>query len=134
MSLHSPLPPIIWELSGDPCETQEKAFSGIKNDTEAFIICNRGGEFLQAICNSTENYHCEISFVNGKNRELYAAPKDLNYSQLHDLFSRYAAGEDLSRLKKEWPLDVGKTSYIPTIIVVLAIITVLAVIIFQSMN
>ena len=68
MSLHSSLPPIVWELSGDPCETQEKALSGIKNDTEAFIICSRGDEFLQATCNGPENYHCEISFVNGKNR------------------------------------------------------------------
>lgn len=137
MNTDSPLPPVAWELSGDPCETQEKAFSGIKNDTEAFIICNRGGEFLQATCNSPENYHCEISFVNGKNRELYMAPKDLDYSRLHDLFSRYAAGEDLSRLKKEWTLDVNKPGYIPNIpiiIVVLAIIAVLAVIIFQSMN
>ena len=61
----------------------------------------------------------EISFVNGTNRELY---------------SRYAAGEDLSRLNREWTLDVNKTGYIPTIIVVLAIIAVLAAIIFQSMN
>ncbi len=134
MSLHSSLPPIVWELSGDPCETQEKALSGIKNDTEAFIICSRGDEFLQATCNGPENYHCEISFVNGKNRELYMAPKALDYSQLHDLFSRYAAGEDLSRLNREWTLDVNKTRYIPTIIVVLAIIAVLATIIFQSMN
>ncbi len=134
MSLHSSLPPIVWELSGDPCETQEKALSGIKNDTEAFIICSRGDEFLQATCNGPENYHCEISFVNGKNRELYMAPKALDYSQLHDLFSRYAAGENLSRLNREWTLDVNKTRYIPTIIVVLAIIAVLAAIIFQSMN
>ena len=76
----------------------------------------------------------EISFVNGKNRELYMAPKALDYSQLHDLFSRYAAGENLSRLNREWTLDVNKTGYIPTIIVVLAIIAVLAAIIFQSMN
>ena len=72
----------------------------------------------------------EISFVNGKNRELYMAPKDPDYSQLHD----YAAGENLSRLNREWTLDVNKTRYIPTIIVVLAIIAVLAAIIFQSMN
>lgn len=48
MSLSSPGPSIVWELSGDPCETQEEALSGIKNDTEAFLICNRGDEFLQA--------------------------------------------------------------------------------------
>ena len=76
----------------------------------------------------------EISFVNGKNRELYMAPKALHYSQLHDRFSRDAAGENLSRLNREWTLDVNKTRYIPTIIVVLAIIAVLAAIIFQSMN
>ena len=128
------IPPIVWELSGDPCETQEKALSSIKNDTEAFIICSRGDEFLQTTCNGPENYHCEISFVNGKNRELYMAPKALDYSQLHDLFSRYAAGENLSRLNREWTLDVNKTGYIPTIIVVLAIIAVLAAIIYQTMN
>lgn len=134
MSLQPPFPPVAWELSGDPCETQEKAFCGIKNNTEAFIICNRGDEFLQAICSGPENYHCEISFVNGKNRELYIAPKDLNYSQLHDLFSRYAAGEDLSLLKKEWALDANKTSHTTSVIVALAIIAVIAIIIFQSMN
>ncbi|MSD68882.1 hypothetical protein GKE20_25695 [Escherichia coli] len=80
MSLSSSRPSIIWELSGDPCATQEEALSGIKHDTEAFIICNRGNEFLQAACNDPESYHCEISFVNGKNRELYIAPKDLDYS------------------------------------------------------
>ena len=37
-------------------------------------------------------------------------------------------------LNREWTLDVNKTRYIPTIIVVLAIIAVLAAIIFQSMN
>lgn len=82
-SFHEPFfirPSIIWELSGDPCATQEEALSGIKHDTEAFIICNRGNEFLQAACNDPESYHCEISFVNGKNRELYIAPKDLDYS------------------------------------------------------
>ena len=74
----------------------------------------------------------EISFVNGKNRELYMSPKALDYSQLHDLFSRYAAGEDLSHLKKEWTLDVHKPGFITAIVVVLAIIAVLAVIIFSS--
>lgn len=134
MSIHSPLSPIVWELSGDPCETQEKALSGLKNNTEAFVICSRGDEFLQAICNSPENYHCEISFVNGRNRELYMTPKDLDYTRLHDLFSRYAAGEDLSHLKKEWVPNANKSSSIPAIIVALAIIAVLAVIIFQFMN
>ncbi len=43
-------------------------------------------------------------------------------------------GENLSRLNSERTLDVNKTRYIPTIIVVLAIIAVLAAIIFQSMN
>lgn len=134
MSIHSPLSPIVWELSGDPCETQEKALSGLKNNTEAFVICSRGDEFLQAICNSPENYHCEISFVNGKNRELYMTPKDLDYTRLHDLFSRYAAGEDLSHLKKEWILNANNSSSIPTIIVALAITAILAAIIFQFMN
>lgn len=60
------------------------------------------------------------------------SPKDLGYSRLHDLFSRYAAGEDLSHLKKEWTLDVHKPGYITAIVVVLAIIAVLAVIIFSS--
>ena len=67
MSLHS-APSIVWELSGEPCETQDQALSGIKNNTEAFIICSRGDEFLQAICNSPDNYHCEISFARGNNR------------------------------------------------------------------
>ena len=125
-------PSIVWELSGEPCETRDQALSGIKNNTEAFIICSRGDEFLQAICNSPENYHCEISFAGGKDRELYMTPKDLGYSRLHDLFSRYAAGEDLSHLKKEWTLDVHKPGYITAIVVVLAIIAVLAVIIFSS--
>ena len=44
MSLHS-APSIVWELSGEPCETQDQALSGIKNNTEAFIICSRGDEF-----------------------------------------------------------------------------------------
>ena len=134
MSLSSSRPSIIWELSGDPCATQEEALSGIKDDTEAFIICNRGNEFLQAACNDPESYHCEISFVNGKNRELYIAPKDLDYSQLQDLFSRYAAGEDLSRLKREWTLDVYKTGHITAIIIILAFIAILAAVIVQSMN
>ena len=125
-------PSIVWELSGEPCETRDQALSGIKNNTEAFIICSRGVEFLQATCNSPENYHCEISFAGGKDRELYMTPKDLDYSQLHDLFSRYAAGEDLSHLKKEWTLDAHKPGYITAIVVVLAIIAVLAVIIFSS--
>ena len=56
MSLHS-APSIVWELSGEPCETRDQALSGIKNNTEAFIICSRGDEFLQATCNSPENYH-----------------------------------------------------------------------------
>lgn len=47
MSLHS-APSIVWELSGEPCETRDQALSGIKNNTEAFIICSRGDEFLQA--------------------------------------------------------------------------------------
>lgn len=131
MSLHS-APSIVWELSGEPCETRDQALSGIKNNTEAFIICSRGDEFLQAICNSPENYHCEISFAGGKDRELYMTPKDLDYSRLHDLFSRYAAGEDLSHLKKEWTLDAHKPGYITAIVVVLTIIAVLAVIIFSS--
>ncbi|ANU61805.1 hypothetical protein ADH72_06115 [Akkermansia muciniphila] len=131
MSLHS-APSIVWELSGEPCETRDQALSGIKNNTEAFIICSRGDEFLQATCNSPENYHCEISFAGGKDRELYMTPKDLDYSRLHDLFSRYAAGEDLSHLKKEWTLDAHKPGYITAIVVVLAIIAVLAVIIFSS--
>ena len=130
-SLHS-APSIVWELSGEPCETRDQALSGIKNNTEAFIICSRGDEFLQAICNSPDNYHYEISFAGGKDRELYMTPKDLGYSRLHDLFSRYAAGEDLSHLKKEWTLDVHKPGYITAIVVVLAIIAVLAVIIFSS--
>ena len=113
-------------------ETRDQALSGIKNNTEAFIICSRGDEFLQAICNSPDNYHYEISFAGGKDRELYMTPKDLDYSRLHDLFSRYAAGEDLSHLKKEWTLDVHKPGYITAIVVVLAIIAVLAVIIFSS--
>lgn len=125
-------PSIVWELSGEPCETRDQALSGIKNNTEAFIICSRGDEFLQATCNSPENYHCEISFAGGKGRELYMTPKDLDYSRLHDLFSRYAAGEDLSHLKKEWTLDAHKPGYITAIVVVLAIIAVLAVIIFSS--
>ena len=41
-------------------------------------------------------------------------------------------GEDLSHLKKEWTLDVHKPGYITAIVVVLAIIAVLAVIIFSS--
>lgn len=131
MSLHS-APSIVWELSGEPCETRDQALSGIKNNTEAFIICSRGDEFLQATCNSPENYHCEISFASGKDSELYMTPKDLDYSRLHDLFSRYAAGEDLSHLKKEWTLDAHKPGYITAIVVVLAIIAVLAVIIFSS--
>lgn len=53
MSLHS-APSIVWELSGEPCETRDQALSGIKNNTEAFIICSRGDEFLQATCNSPE--------------------------------------------------------------------------------
>ena len=134
MSLSSPGPSIVWELSGDLCETQEEALSGIKNDTEAFLICHRGDEFLQAACNNPDSYHCEISFVNGKNRELYIAPKDLDYSQLQDLFSRHAAGEDFSRLKREWTLDVNKTGHITAIIVILAFIAILAAIIVQSMN
>lgn len=134
MSLHPPFPPVTWELSGDLCETQEKALSGIKNNTKAFIICQRGEEFLQAICNSPENYHCEISFVNGKERKLYLAPQDLNYSQLHELFSRYAAGEDLSRLQEEWTLNVDKTSYITAIIVTLVIMTIAIMIFLQSTN
>ena len=125
-------PSIVWELSGEPCETRDQALSGIKNNTEAFIICSRGDEFLQAICNSPDNYHCEISFASGKDSELYMTPKDLDYSRLHDLFSRYAAGEDLSHLKKEWTLDAHKPGYITAIVVVLAIIAVLAVIIFSS--
>lgn len=134
MSLHPPFPPVTWKLSGAPCETQEKALSGIKNNTKAFIICQRGEEFLQAICNSPENYHCEISFVNGKERKLYLAPQDLNYSQLHELFSRYAAGEDLSRLQEEWTLNVDKTSYITAIIVTLVIMTIAIMIFLQSTN
>lgn len=39
--------------------------------------------------------HCEMSFAAGKKRELYVAPDNVNYSQLCDLFSRYAAGEEL---------------------------------------
>lgn len=117
MSLHS-APSIVWELSGEPCETRDQALSGIKNNTEAFIICSRGDEFLQATCNSPENYHCEISFASGKDSELYMTPKDLDYSRLHDLFSRYAAGEDLSHLKKEWTLDAHKPGYITAIVVV----------------
>ena len=73
MSLHS-APSIVWELSGEPCETRDQALSGIKNNTEAFIICSRGDEFLQAICNSPDNYHYEISFAGGKDRELYMTP------------------------------------------------------------
>lgn len=91
MSLHS-APSIVWELSGEPCETRDQALSGIKNNTEAFIICSRGDEFLQAICNSPENYHCEISFAGGKDRELYMTPKDLDYSRLHDLFHAMRQG------------------------------------------
>lgn len=91
MSLHS-APSIVWELSGEPCETRDQALSGIKNNTEAFIICSRGDEFLQATCNSPENYHCEISFAGGKDRELYMTPKDLDYSRLHDLFHAMRQG------------------------------------------
>ena len=134
MNTNSPLPPVFWELTGDPCETQEKALSGIKNDTEAFIICNRGDEFLQATCNSPENYHCEISFTNGKTRELYMTPKDLNYSQLHDLFSRYAAGEDFSHLKKEWTLDVNKNGLYNFIIVALVVVAIIAFIILRAVK
>ena len=70
MSLHS-APSIVWELSGEPCETRDQALSGIKNNTEAFIICSRGDEFLQATCNSPENYHCRpcrhhLQFLNRK--------------------------------------------------------------------
>lgn len=112
MSLHS-APSIVWELSGEPCETRDQALSGIKNNTEAFIICSRGDEFLQAICNSPDNYHYEISFAGGKDRELYMTPKDLDYSRLHDLFSRYAAGEEFSPLNKEWALDVHRKVILP---------------------
>ena len=131
MSLHS-APSIVWELYRARRRSRDQALSGIKNNTEAFIICSRGDEFLQATCNSPENYHCEISFASGKDSELYMTPKDLDYSRLHDLFSRYAAGEDLSHLKKEWTLDAHKPGYITAIVVVLAIIAVLAVIIFSS--
>ena len=133
MSLHS-APSIVWELSGEPCETRDQALSGIKNNTEAFIICSRGDEFLQATCNSPENYHCEISFAGGKDRELYMTPKDLDYSRLHDLFSRYAAGGGSFPIyKKEMDSSMPhKPGYITAIVVVLAIIAVLAVIIFSS--
>lgn len=106
-------PSIVWELSGEPCETRDQALSGIKNNTEAFIICSRGDEFLQAICNSPDNYHCEISFAGGKDRELYMTPKDLGYSRLHDLFSRYAAGEDLSHLKRSGLLMSTNPAILP---------------------
>lgn len=132
MNSDSPFPSVTWELSGDPCETKEKALAAIKNDTEAFIICSRGDDFLQAVCDSPENYHCEISFADGKNRELYMAPKDLNYSQLRDLFSRYAAGEDLSHLKGEWTLDVDKTNYYTSIIVGLLIVGIVVFIFFYN--
>lgn len=132
MNSDSPFPPVTWDLSGDPCETKEKALSAIKNNTEAFIICSRGDDFLQAVCNSPENYHCEISFADGKNRELYMAPKDLNYSQLWDLFSCYAAGEDLSHLKGEWTLDVDKTNYYTSIIVGLLVVGIVVFIFFYN--
>jgi len=41
------------------------------------------------------------------------SPKDLDYSRLHDLFSRYAAGEEFSPLNKEWALDVHRKVILP---------------------
>lgn len=127
---------VTWELTGDPCHTQERAFAGIKNDMEAFIICNRGDGFLQATCGGPESYHCEISFAKGKGSDLYSAPKDLTYSQLDDLFSRYAEGEDLSYLKHEWDLHVEPPVERITKILIpaLVILIVAGLMIYRSMN
>ncbi|MCD8061663.1 MAG: hypothetical protein LUE13_04910 [Akkermansiaceae bacterium] len=134
MNSDSSFPSVTWEVDGDPCETQEKALSAIKNNMEAFIICTRGNDFLQAICDDPESYHCEVSFAAGKKRELYVAPDDVNYSQLCDLFSRYAAGEDFSHLKEEWTLYVNKTHFYTSIIIGLLILGISVFFLFRSPN
>ena len=134
MNPDSPFPSVTWEVDGDPCETQEKALSAIKNNMEAFIICTRGNDFLQAICDDPESYHCEMSFAAGKKRELYVAPDNVNYSQLCDLFSRYAAGEDFSHLKEEWTLYVNKTHFYTSLIIGLLVLGIAIFLLFRSPN
>lgn len=131
MNTHSSPPPVTWNLSGEPCDTLEKALSAVKNNKEAFIICDRGDDFLQALYEELDSYFCEISFANGQCRELYAAPKPLTYAQLYDLFSRYAAGEDLSYLKREWTLQEEQSNRWPPIIISAVIFIIIVLILFS---
>lgn len=49
MNTHSSPPPVTWNLSGEPCDTWEKALSTVKNNKEAFIICDHGDDFSPGI-------------------------------------------------------------------------------------
>ncbi len=69
-----------------------------------------------------------------KEEELYVAPDNVNYSQLCDLFSRYAAGEDFSHLKEEWTLYVNKTHFYTSLIIGLLVLGIAIFLLFRSPN